>query len=94
MGSNFAKVQAEIWKEGKLVEVGGRRQPGIIVGIADPSASTITVMVGGDVIDIMNPFWEGDIDGLAVSDTTSIAPVYLMEDDPYYELLTHHYDRV
>ena len=92
MGSKFAKAQADIWKEGKLVEVGGRRKPGIVVGIADPSASTISVMVDGEVIEIMNPFWDGDIDGLAINDTTSIAPVYLMDDDPYYELLTHHYD--
>ena len=94
MGSKFAKAQADIWKEGKLVEVGGRRKPGIVVGIADPSASTISVMVGGEVIEIMNPFWDGDIDGLAINDTTSIAPVYLMDDDPYYELLTHHYDKM
>ena len=94
MGSKFAKVQAEIWKEGKLVEVGGKRKPGIVVGIADPSASTISVMVDGKVIEIMNPFWDGDIDGLVISDTTSVAPIYLMDDDPYYELLSHTYDKM
>jgi len=94
MGDKFAKVQAEIWKEGKLVEVGGDRKPGIVVGIADPSASTISVMVDGEVIEIMNPFWDGDIDGLAISDATSVAPIYLMDDDPYYELLSHTYDKI
>ena len=94
MGSKFAKAQEEIWKEGKLVEVGGDRKPGIVVGIGDPSASTISVMVDGKVIEIMNPFWDGDIDGLAISDSTSVAPIYLMDDDPYYELLSHTYDKM
>lgn len=94
MGSNFAKVQADIWKEGKLVEVGGTRIPGIVIGIADPSATMISVMVNGNVIDIMNPFWDGEIDGLVIGDTMVVDTVYLMEDDPYYELLTHHYDKM
>jgi hypothetical protein len=92
MGTTFAKVQADIWKEGKLVEIGGDRVPGIVLGLGEVGGSTISVMVKDKVIEIMNPFWEGDVTGITISDTTSVAPIYLMEDDPYYELLMHVYD--
>ena len=94
MGTKFAKVQAEIWKEGKLVEVGGERKPGIIVGFGDSSASTIRVMLGSDVIDIMNPFWDGDVSAINISEDTVVSPIYLLDDDPYYELLAHAYDNI
>ncbi len=94
MGTKFAKVQAEIWKEGKLVEIGGDRKPGIVIGLADESGSTISVMLGADVIDIMNPFWDGDIATLDLSEETVVSTIYLLDDDPYYELLTHTYENM
>ncbi len=94
MGTKFAKAQADIWKEGKLVEVGGERTPGIVIGLAEVSGSTISVMVGDGVIEIMNPFWDGDITSISIDANTSVAPIYLLEDDPHYELLMHVYDSV
>ena len=94
MGQRFTSVQAEIWKEGKLVEIGGDRKPGIVIGLADESASTIRVMLGADVMEIMNPFWDGDIGTLDLSEDTVVSTIYLLDDDPYYELLTHMYENM
>tara|TARA_R100000664_G_C2722207_1_gene115317 strand:- start:625 stop:909 length:285 start_codon:yes stop_codon:yes gene_type:complete len=92
MGTKFVQSQKLIWTEGKLVEVGGNKKPGIVMGIGDNLAYTVSVMVDGVVLDYMNPFWDGDIANLDnIADNVSVAPLYLLNDDPYYELLTHHY---
>ena len=94
MGRRFKKVQAEIWKQGKLVEFGGDQKPGIVMGLGDESASTISVMVEGVGITVLNPFWDGGIDSINLSDDTVVSPIYLLDDDPYYELLVHIYENL
>ena len=95
METKFLHAQRLIWTEGKLIEIGGEKKPGIVMGLGDSAAYTVSVMVEGEVREYMNPFWTGDITKLDdIADTVSVAPIYLLSDDPYYELMMFNYDCV